>query len=74
MSRNSSQKKLNQHAQSVQNVVTHTCKNCDYKATANRILLHHVHFTHNEAKHGSAFIVTAHNGGCDYCDISVLRR
>ena len=74
MSRNPSQKKLIQHAQSVQNVVTHTCKNCDYKATAKRILLHHVHFTHNEVKHGSAFIVTAYNGGSDYCDISVLHR
>ena len=53
-------KELIQHAQSVHYVVTHTCENCDYKATTKAILLHHVHFTHNEVKHGSSFIVTAH--------------
>ena len=67
-------KKPIQHAQSVHYVVTHTCENYDYKATTKAILLHHVHFTHNEVKHGSSFIVTAHNGGRDSCDISVLRR
>ena len=40
MSRNPSQKKLIQHAQSVQNVVTHTCKNCDYKATHITTIFH----------------------------------
>ena len=67
-------KKPIQHAQSVHYVVTHTCENYDYKATTKAILLHHVHFTHNEVKHGSSFIVTAHNGGRDSCDISVLCR